>query len=86
MAGAQKLAQLIRASWSDTAPQAEAHFLRKWLKYITSDDPGMQFVTRYQLGVTAWDIEPVEERARVVEKFWAALLQISAEEQGAQPR
>lgn len=81
-AGARKLAQMIRADWGDTAPQAEAHFLNKWLKYITSDDLGMQFVTRYQLDVTAWDIEPAEEKARVVDKFWGALLQISAEEQG----
>lgn len=82
-AGAQKLAQLIRASWSNTAPQSEARFLDKWLNYSTSEETGMQFVTRYQLNVTAWDIEPAEERARVVEKFWAALLQISAEEQEA---
>jgi hypothetical protein len=79
-AGARKLAQMIRAGWGDTAPQAEAHFLDKWLKYSTSENSGMQFVTRYQLDVTAWDIEPAEEKARVVENFWTALLQISAEE------
>lgn len=40
----------------------------------------MRFISRDELEIMAWEIKSPEEKERVIEKFWEALLQISAKE------
>lgn len=80
--GLRKLTKAIKDSWGDMEVQTEAMLLDRIIEYRTFDDSRMQFFTLYQLEKYSWDITPPEEKSRVIDKFWKALLQISAEEKG----